>query len=161
MTPGHSDGHKFPLQRPTISDWTLWKNSVKRISSEYYILSHQLGDFISSPHLPNKWMTTHNGHILHHSQNVNGRNIHLVYAKPTRYSSRPQTQSGIIFQANHSVFGTSDLPFHASIIQTGINSVQLHSWTKIYTPPAVAIGYSWLDGLLRNPWSGVQKPLRC
>jgi hypothetical protein len=24
-----------------------------------------------------------------------------------------------------------------------------------------AIGYSWLDGLLRNPWSGVQKPLRC
>ncbi len=22
----------------------------------------------------------------------------------------------------------------------------------------VAIGYSWLDGLLRNPWSGVQTP---
>ncbi len=35
-----------------------------------------------------------------------------------------------------------------------------------YTPLAlratsldeVAIGYSWLDGLLRNPWSGVQTP---
>jgi hypothetical protein len=22
----------------------------------------------------------------------------------------------------------------------------------------VAIGYSWFDGLLRNPWSGVQNP---
>ena len=72
MTPGHSDGHKFPLQCPTISDWTLWKNALKRISSKYYTLSRQLGDFISSLHLPNKWMTTHDGHILHHSQNVNG-----------------------------------------------------------------------------------------
>ncbi len=27
-----------------------------------------------------------------------------------------------------------------------------------YTQMIVAIGYSWLDGLLRNPWSGVQNP---
>ncbi len=25
-------------------------------------------------------------------------------------------------------------------------------------PATVAIGYSWLDGLLRSPWSGVQNP---
>jgi hypothetical protein len=30
MTPGYSDGHKFPLQHPTTSDWTLWKNALKR-----------------------------------------------------------------------------------------------------------------------------------
>ncbi len=52
MTPGHSDGHKFPLQHPTTSDWTLWKNALKKISSQYYTFSRQLGDFVSSPHRP-------------------------------------------------------------------------------------------------------------
>ncbi len=76
------------------------------------------------------------GHILHHSQIINDQDVHLVYVKPTQYSSRPQTRSGIIFQASHSVLGTSDLPYHASVIQTSNNSVQLHSWTKIYAPPS-------------------------
>ncbi len=71
MTPGHSDGHKFPLQRPTTSNWTLWKNALKKISSQYYTFSHQLEDFASSPHRPKKWTTTHDGHILHHSQIIN------------------------------------------------------------------------------------------
>jgi hypothetical protein len=136
MTPGHSDGHKFPLQRPTTSNWTLWKNALKKISSEYYTFPCQLGDFVSSPHCPNKWTTTQDGHILHLSQNNNDQETYLVYVKPTRCSSRPQTRSGIIFQASYSVIGTSTLPYHASVIQTGNNSIQLHSWTKIYLPPS-------------------------
>jgi hypothetical protein len=87
MTPGHSDGHKFPLQHPTTSDWTLWKNALKKISSEYYTFSRQLGDFLFSPHCPNKWTTTHDGHILHQAQVINNQDVHLVYVKPTRYSS--------------------------------------------------------------------------
>jgi hypothetical protein len=136
MTPGHSDGHKFPLQRPTTSDWTLWKNALKKISSEYYTFSRQLGDFVSSPHRPKKWTTTHDGHILHHSQSINDRAVHLVYVKPTQYFSRPQTLSGIILQASPSVLSTSDLSYHASVIQTGNNSVKLHLWTKIYALPS-------------------------
>jgi hypothetical protein len=134
MTPGHSDGHKFPLQHPTTSDLTLWKNALKKISSEYYTFPRQLGDFVSSPHCPNKWTTTQDGHILHLSQNNNDQETYLVYVKPTRCSSRPQTRSGIIFQVSHSVIGTSTLLYHASVIQTGNNSVQLRSWTKIYSP---------------------------
>jgi hypothetical protein len=71
MTPRHSDGHKFPLQRLTPSNWTPWKNALKKISSEYFTFSCQLGDFLSSPHFPIKWTTTHNGHILHQAQVIN------------------------------------------------------------------------------------------
>ena len=43
MTPGHSDGHKFPLQHPTTSDWTLWKNTSSHGVRAYpWILSKYL-----------------------------------------------------------------------------------------------------------------------
>jgi hypothetical protein len=79
MTPGHSDGHKFPLQRPTTSNWTLWKNTLKKISSEYYTFPRQLGDVVFSPHCPNKWTTAQDGQILHLSQNNNDGKTYLVY----------------------------------------------------------------------------------
>ena len=159
MTPGHSYHHKFPFQCPTTSNWTLQENALKKISSQYYTFSHQLGDFVSSPHCPKKWTTTHDGHILHHSQIINDQDVHLIYVKPTRYSSRPQTRSGIIFQTSHSVLGTSDLPYHASVIQTGNNSIQLHSWTKIYAPPSNVPSFWDNIGAYGN--ESLWKNLRC
>ncbi len=91
MTPGHSDGHKFPLQHSTTSDWTLWINALEKISSEYYTFPHLLGDFVSSPNCPNKWTTTQDGHIVHLSQNNNEQETYLVYVKPMRCSGQPQT----------------------------------------------------------------------
>ncbi len=132
---------------------------LKKISSQYYTFSRQLGDFASSPHCPKKWTTTHDGHILHHSQIINDQDVHLIYVKPTRYSSRPQTRSGIIFQTSHSVLGTSDLPYHASVIQTGNNSIQLHSWTKIYAPPSNVPSFWDNIGAYGN--ESLWKNLRC
>ncbi len=51
------------------------------------------------------------------------------------------------------------LPLLMVIPYDQLNGV--YSLVAILTKTVVAIGYSWLDGLLRNPWSGVQKPLRC
>ncbi len=44
---------------------------------------------------------------------------------------------------------------------TVVAQARLLTYRNEYTFDEVTIGYSWLDGLLRNPWSGVQKPHRC
>jgi hypothetical protein len=64
-----------------------------------------------------------------------------------------------MFQASHSVLSTSDLPFHASIIQTGNNSVQLHSWTKIYALPCDVPSFWDNIGAYGN--KSLWKNLRC
>ena len=48
---GKSDAHKFPLQRPTPADMTLWTTALQRISSEFYLLTPPLQEYISIKHL--------------------------------------------------------------------------------------------------------------
>jgi hypothetical protein len=45
-----------------------------------------------------------------------------------------------------------------SISDTYVHKVLLLLSNTWHSGRRGAIGYSWLDGLLRNPWSGVQTP---
>jgi hypothetical protein len=37
--PGHSDVHKFPHQRPTPANLSIWKMALHKISSKFYVLT--------------------------------------------------------------------------------------------------------------------------
>jgi hypothetical protein len=51
---------------------------------------------------------------------------------------------------------------HGIRIVTPLTKIELHLAGSLFVDDTnlkqVAIGYSWFDGLLRNPWSGVQTP---
>jgi hypothetical protein len=48
--PGHSDVHKFPHQRPTPANLSIWKMALRKISSKFYVLTIPLQEYISPPH---------------------------------------------------------------------------------------------------------------
>jgi hypothetical protein len=47
---GHSDMHKFPHQKPTGADITVWVDALCRISSEFHVLVAPLHEYINSKH---------------------------------------------------------------------------------------------------------------
>ncbi len=57
--PGHSDYHKFPTQRPTPADLSIWKTALHKLSSIFHVLTIKLQEYISPPHvLPHGCLTT-------------------------------------------------------------------------------------------------------
>jgi hypothetical protein len=54
--PGHSDVHKFPRQRPTPADLSIWKMALRKISSGFYVLTAPLHEYISPPHDLLRWL---------------------------------------------------------------------------------------------------------
>ena len=87
---GISDAHKFPLQRPTPTDMTLWTTALRRISSEFYVLTLPLQEYISIKHSKPTWRLSNNGDILHHNIKMNGRDYHVEYT-PTNGPFTRQT----------------------------------------------------------------------
>jgi hypothetical protein len=63
--PGHSCVHKFPHQRPTPADLSIWKMALRKISSEFHVLTVPLQECISPPHDLPRWLLNDNGAILH------------------------------------------------------------------------------------------------
>ncbi len=68
---GHSEAHKFPVQRPTPTDMNPWTTALQRISSKFYVLTLPLQEYISIKHLKPSWRLSHNQDILHHNIKMN------------------------------------------------------------------------------------------
>jgi hypothetical protein len=76
---GKLDAHKFPLQRPTPTDMTLWTTALRRISSEFYVLTLPLQEYVSIKHSKPTWRLSNDGDILHHNIKVDGQDYHVEY----------------------------------------------------------------------------------
>ncbi len=50
--PGHSGVHKFPTQKLTKLDMALWAVALQRISSEFYVLTLPLKEYIGKLYFP-------------------------------------------------------------------------------------------------------------
>jgi hypothetical protein len=90
---GHSEEHKFPVQRPTPMDMNLWTTALRMISSEFNVLTLPLQEYISTMHLRPSWRLSQNGDILHHNIKRNGKDYHVKYT-PTNDPLIQQTRSG-------------------------------------------------------------------
>ncbi len=60
---GKLEAHKFPVQRPTPTDINLWITALQRISSEFYVLTLSLQEYISIKHSKPSWQLNQNGDI--------------------------------------------------------------------------------------------------
>ena len=73
---GHSDMHKFPHQKPTVADLTVWVAALCRISSKFYFLMAPLCECINSRHTMTPWILSLDGNALHHNFPCNGKEYH-------------------------------------------------------------------------------------
>ena len=124
---GHSDHHKFPLQRPSRTAQTLWATAIKRISSVYLVLPEPLGQYICSPHKNYRWTTNREGTIAHSEVMINGVYQYIVYSLgPTREtrSGRRLTRMGEL--------ASFPLRYYASVVTLDDDTVILHSWVPEY-----------------------------
>jgi hypothetical protein len=140
-TPGDSHLHKFPLQKPTQSDFRLWNRAIRQISSGSLSLPVPLGNYISSPHLDFSWTTDADGTILHLKMASKGDTKYLTY-HPS-YANR--TRSGHRF-VRGSTLAKLPLTYYASVTRYSDTKVILHSWTKQFVPAT----------LLASFWENIQ-----
>ncbi len=77
-SPGHSDTHKFPTQRPSPADLILWKMALCMISSNFLVLTVPLQEYVCYPHNLPQWMIKDDGLILHNILSMGNREYHEV-----------------------------------------------------------------------------------
>jgi hypothetical protein len=58
---GHLDMHKFPHQKPSAADLTVWVAALCRISSKFYFLMAPLCECINSRHTMTPWRLSLDG----------------------------------------------------------------------------------------------------
>ena len=78
-SPGHSDYHKFPTQRPTTADLTIWNTAICRLSSAFLVLAVKLQEYIRTPHSSPLWLLDNLGTTLHHNMVPGNKLYHEVY----------------------------------------------------------------------------------
>jgi hypothetical protein len=80
-SPGHSDYHKFPTQRPTTSDLTTWNTAICRLSSAFLVLTVKLQEYVGTPH--SSPLLDDLGTTLHHNMVRGNKLYHKVYLPST------------------------------------------------------------------------------
>ena len=135
---GMSEAHKFPVQRPTPTDMNLWTTALRRISSEFYVLTVSLQEYTTLHHLKPTWRLSQNRDILHNNIKMNGHDYHVEYT-PTNDPRSRQTCSCRHFQHYVTKKGCSEHTIFASITHSQMGQVLLHSLAASATSPEASL----------------------
>jgi hypothetical protein len=132
--PGHSDFHKFPTQHPTPVDLYLWILALRKIGSDFHVLTVKLQKYISPPHNHHHWMLNNIGTILYHNIVQGDKMYHKKYS----LSSNPidwRTRSGQ--RLNSTIVKNSPFNFHqyANVTLSQLGQVLLHSLVPGFISP--------------------------
>ncbi len=106
-SPGPSDSHKFPTQRPTPANLAIWNTTICRLSSAFLILTVKLQEYIGPPHLSQLWLLDDLGTTLHHNMVRENKLYHEVYL-PSSDTFAHRTRSGQRYDLKLSVYGHSN-----------------------------------------------------
>ena len=107
---GTSEAHKFPVQWPTPRDMNLWTTALRRISSEFYVLTVPFQEYTSVHHSKPTWCLSQNRDILHNNIKMNGHDYHVEYTL-TKEPLSQQTCSGRRFQHYVTKKAVRSIPF--------------------------------------------------
>ena len=120
----------FSVEKPTRSDFALFRQAILNITSHSLRLSPSLGPFIAQPHRPDVWFVSPCSQFLYHDK---GDSSYIRYSclssRPTRFGTkfgRPEHRSGL-FPTTH----------RASVQVRSPDCVVLHSSAKVYVPSPV------------------------
>jgi hypothetical protein len=138
--PGHSDYHKFPTQHPTPTDLSIWKTALCKLSSEFYVLTVKLQEYISMLHILPRWLLNNLGTIFHHNILRGNKMYHKVYL-PSLNPLAHRTQSGQRFNSTIVAYGPSNHQQYASITLSQEGQVLLHSLIPGFVPSRPIYGF--------------------
>jgi hypothetical protein len=131
-SPGHSDYHKFPTQRPTTANLTILNTALHRLSSAFLVLTVKLQEYDGSPHSSPLWLLDNFGTTLHHNI-VWGINLyHKVYL-PSSNTLACRTWSGQLV-SNLIAYGHSNFQRWASVTLSQEGQVFFHSSLACFEP---------------------------
>jgi hypothetical protein len=125
-SPSHSDYHKFPTQRPTTANLTIWNTAICRLSSAFLVLTVKLQEYVGTPHSSPLWLLDNLGTSLHHNMVRRNKSYHKVYLPSTDTLAR-RTRSGQRFVSKLIAYGHSDFRQWASMTLLQEGQDFLHS----------------------------------
>ncbi len=112
--PGHSDVHKFTTQHPTQADSNLWKLALRKLSSDFYVFTVKLQEYISPPYNLPRWMLNNIGTILDHNIVQGDKTYHEEYT-PSSNPINCKTRAGQHFNSTIVKNSSSNFDQYASI----------------------------------------------
>jgi hypothetical protein len=131
-SPGHSDYHKFPTQRPTTANLTIWNTAICRLSSAFLVLTVKLQEYVGTPHSSPLWLLDGLGTTLHH--NVWGNKLYHEIYLPLMDTLARRTRSGQRFVSKLIAYGHSHFRRWASMTLSQEGQVFLHSLLPCFEP---------------------------
>ncbi len=137
--PGQSNTHKLPHQHPTPADLSLWRRALRKVSSEFLVLTVPLQDYVGTPHDLSWWMLNDNGLILHNVIKCGNREYHKVYtpkSNPFTHTTRSDQQF-----ISDVIMGTSNFHKYASVTPLQPVHVLLQSSISMFVPPPPVSGF--------------------
>jgi hypothetical protein len=139
-SPGHSDYHKFPTQRPTTANLTIWNITICRLSSAFLVLTVKFQEYVVTPNSSPLWLLDNVGTTLHHNM-VRGNTLyHEVYLPLTDTLAR-RTRSGQRFVSKLIAYGHSNFRQWTSVSLSQEGQVFLHSSLPCYEPVQPVSGF--------------------
>jgi hypothetical protein len=138
--PRQSNTHKFSHQHPTPVDLSLWRRALRKVSSEFHILTVPLQDYVSPPHDLPWWMLNDDGLILH-KVITHGNQVCCKVYTPKSNPLAHKTRSGQRFMSDRVVMGTSNLHKYTSIIPLQPDCVLLQSSIPMFVQPSPVSGF--------------------
>jgi hypothetical protein len=132
-SPGHSNYHKFPTQRPTTANLTIWNTAIRRLSSAFFVLTVKLQEYVGSPHSSPLWLLNNFGTTLHHNIVWGNKLYHKVYL-PSSNTLACRTRSGQRFVSNLIAYEKSNFQQWASVTLLQKGQVFLHSSLPCFKP---------------------------
>ncbi len=114
-------GMRFPQEQPTNDDFTLWTNTIRRLTSPTLLLSPPLGKFLCICPEYTSWLTNHNQSQIVHQKDETTFHIYLPILNTVRLRSKN------IFQFHHTTNQPPSCNITASVIPHDANTISLHS----------------------------------
>ncbi len=139
-SPGHSNYHEFPTQRPTIADLTIWNTAIRRLSSAFLVLRVKLQEYIGTPHSSPLWLLDNLGTTPHHNMVRGNKLYHKVYL-PLLDAFACRTWSGQRFVSKLIAYGHSSFQRWASMTLLQEGQVFLHSLLPCFEPVQPVSGF--------------------
>jgi hypothetical protein len=139
-SPGHSDYHKFPTQRPITANLTIWNTAIHRLSSAFLVLTVKLQEYVGTPHSSPLWLLDDLGTTLDQNMVRGNKLYHKVYL-PSTDTLTCRTRSGQQFVSKLIAYGHSNFQQWASVTLLQEGQVFLHSLLPCLEPIQPVSGF--------------------
>eukprot|EP00984_Skeletonema_dohrnii_P025210 scaffold14326_cov83-Skeletonema_dohrnii-CCMP3373.AAC.1 len=121
--------HRYPIERPTASDFGLWRTALFTVFSTTSTLYRPLGKYLRHPPLPHEWLYSSSNDLLFRRSSAPSSSVAIYVKSPSASVSR---RNAVQFTFSCTVV---DPPVATHSLTD--SSVTVHSFAPVPSPPIV------------------------